>query len=246
MAALAPVPVELASFEDWDDRGRTFDLITFGDAWHWIDPERGWRKIARVLAPGGTVVRFWNHHEVDEPLRSAFEAVHRRVVPELEHARRRRRTPEDDPRVEQRTYRVGGDLQRRRLGRADRDLQRQPDARARAARRAPARAARGDHGARRHRRPRAIAPWSVVRVQRRVEPCPLARARERLDRAGARVAPEQQAVGAAQVAALDDLAVGQRDQRAGRDVEPGLDRAVVAEADADPGVGAEQAALADR
>ena len=65
MAALAPVPVELASFEDWDDRGRTFDLITFGDSWHWIDPERGWRKIARVLAPGGTVVRFWNHHEVE-------------------------------------------------------------------------------------------------------------------------------------------------------------------------------------
>ena len=47
------------------------------------------------------------------------------------------------------------------------------------------------------------------------------------------------------VAALDDLAVGQRDQRAGGDVEPGLDGAVVAEADADAGVGAEQAALAD-
>jgi SAM-dependent methyltransferase len=103
MAALAPVPVELASFEDWDDRGRTFDLITFGDSWHWIDPERGWRKIARVLAPGGTVVRFWNHHEVQEPLGSAFEAVHRRVAPELqqvpvvEHL-------EDDPRVERHTY----------------------------------------------------------------------------------------------------------------------------------------------
>ena len=41
MAALARahgVEVEVAAFEDWDDRGRTFDLITFGDAWHWIDP----------------------------------------------------------------------------------------------------------------------------------------------------------------------------------------------------------------
>ena len=87
MAALAPVPVEIATFEDWDDRGRTFDLITFGDSWHWIDPERGWRKIARILAPGGSVVRFWNHHEVDEPLRSAFLEVHRRVIPELDHDR---------------------------------------------------------------------------------------------------------------------------------------------------------------
>ena len=45
--------------------------------------------------------------------------------------------------------------------------------------------------------------------------------------------------------ALDHLAVGQRDQRAGGDVEARLDRAVVAEPDADAGVGAEQAALAD-
>ncbi len=84
-------------------RGRTFDLITCGDAWHWIDPERGWRKIGRVLRPGGTVVRFWNPHEVDEPLRAALEAVHRRVVPELQDAV----TPADaldDPRVERRTY----------------------------------------------------------------------------------------------------------------------------------------------
>ena len=104
MAALAPVPVEIGSFEDWDDRGRTFDLITFGDSWHWIDPERGWRKVARVLAPGGTVVRFWNHHEVDEPLRSAFEAVHRRVAPELQHDPPADHV-EDDPRVEHHTYR---------------------------------------------------------------------------------------------------------------------------------------------
>ena len=79
-----------------------------------------------------------------------------------------------------------------------------------------------------------------------LSPAQLAGARERLDGAGLRVAAEQQAVGAAQLAGLDDVAVGQRDERARRDVEPGLDRAVVAERDADAGVGAEQAALADR
>ena len=41
-------------------------------------------------------------------------------------------------------------------------------------------------------------------------------------------------------------AVGQLHERAGGDVEPGLDDAVVAEADADAGVGTEQAAFADR
>ncbi|HWK25771.1 MAG TPA: class I SAM-dependent methyltransferase [Solirubrobacter sp.] len=83
MAALAPVPVEIAAFEDWDDRGRTFDLVTFGDSWHWIDPERGEAKLARVLAPGGVAVCFWNRHDVAEPLHSAFEAVYRRVAPDV-------------------------------------------------------------------------------------------------------------------------------------------------------------------
>jgi SAM-dependent methyltransferase len=98
------VEVEVSAFETWDDRGRTFDLITCGDAWHWIDPERGWRKIGRVLRPGGTVARFWNHHEVDEPLRSAFLAVHQRVIPEIEHRSPERRRAVDDPRVEHRSY----------------------------------------------------------------------------------------------------------------------------------------------
>ena len=83
MAAIARehgIEVELGAFEDWDPRGRTFDLITCGDAWHWIDPERGWRKIGAVLRPGGTVVRFWNHNEIDEPVRSALLSVHERVA----------------------------------------------------------------------------------------------------------------------------------------------------------------------
>ncbi|MDA0165076.1 class I SAM-dependent methyltransferase [Solirubrobacter ginsenosidimutans] len=99
------VEVEISGFETWDDRGRTFDLITCGDAWHWIDPIRGWRKVGRVLRPGGTVARFWNHYEVDEPLKSAFEAVIGRVAPELADVpTSRTATADDDPRVEHRVY----------------------------------------------------------------------------------------------------------------------------------------------
>jgi SAM-dependent methyltransferase len=107
MAAVARahgVPVEVAAFEDWDDGGRTFDLITCGDAWHWIDAVRGWRKIGQVLRPGGTVARSWNHYEVDEPLRSALRAVFERVVPEIDHSAPEERRDEDDPRVENRKY----------------------------------------------------------------------------------------------------------------------------------------------
>ena len=44
MAAIARqhgVPVEVASFEDWDDQGRHYDLITSGHAWHWVEPTVG-------------------------------------------------------------------------------------------------------------------------------------------------------------------------------------------------------------
>jgi SAM-dependent methyltransferase len=98
------VTVEVATFEDWDDGGRTFDLITCGDAWHWIDPARGWRKIDQVLRPGGTVARFWNHYEADEPLRSALRAVFERVLPEIDHSGPGDGRDEADPRVENRKY----------------------------------------------------------------------------------------------------------------------------------------------
>ncbi|MEU6787352.1 class I SAM-dependent methyltransferase [Nonomuraea angiospora] len=46
------IEVEVAPFETWDDAGRRFDLMTCGDAWHWIDPDAGIAKAARVLDPG--------------------------------------------------------------------------------------------------------------------------------------------------------------------------------------------------
>jgi SAM-dependent methyltransferase len=106
MAAIARshgVPVEIAAFEDWDPAGRTFDLITFGDCWHWLDPERAWRQVARLLRPGGTVVRFWNHHADD--VKELAEAVYARCAPEVLTAPVPR--PErqaDDPRTENSIY----------------------------------------------------------------------------------------------------------------------------------------------
>jgi hypothetical protein len=79
-----------------------------------------------------------------------------------------------------------------------------------------------------------------------LRPDPVAGALAGLDGAGLAVADEHHPADAGQLAALDDAPSGQLHERAGGDVQPGLDDAVVAEADAMPGVGPEQAALADR
>jgi SAM-dependent methyltransferase len=79
MAAVASergVNVEVAPFEDWDDAGRRFELVTSGDAWHWIDPARGAAQIARVLRPGGTFVRFWNILLLDEAVLQLLEPIY--------------------------------------------------------------------------------------------------------------------------------------------------------------------------
>jgi SAM-dependent methyltransferase len=77
------VEVEVATFEAWDAAGRTFDLVTCGEAWHWIDPALGVPKLAQVLSAGGTVARFWTSMVVDDDVVEAFDLVYRRYAPEV-------------------------------------------------------------------------------------------------------------------------------------------------------------------
>jgi SAM-dependent methyltransferase len=77
------IEVEVASFEQWDDRGRRFDLITCAQAWHWVDPQVGAAKLVRLLNPGGTAALFWNFADFDPRTRSVVDAVYRRFAPEL-------------------------------------------------------------------------------------------------------------------------------------------------------------------
>jgi len=77
------VPVEVASFESWEPAGRTYDLVTAGHSWHWVDPAIGLAKAASIVVPGGTVALFWNYHVVEEPRRADFEAVYSAHAPEL-------------------------------------------------------------------------------------------------------------------------------------------------------------------
>jgi SAM-dependent methyltransferase len=53
LAAFSNVDVETSSFEDWDDRGRRFDVLVAASSWHWVDPAIGWSKAHAVLQPDG-------------------------------------------------------------------------------------------------------------------------------------------------------------------------------------------------
>jgi SAM-dependent methyltransferase len=53
LAAFDDVDVETSRFEDWDDRGRGFDVLVAASSWHWVDPTIGWRRAHEVLRPGG-------------------------------------------------------------------------------------------------------------------------------------------------------------------------------------------------
>jgi SAM-dependent methyltransferase len=77
------VQVEIASFESWDPAGRTYDLVTAGHSWHWVDPLVGLAKAAEVTRPRGTVALFWNYHVVEGDLLTAFDEVYHDVAPEL-------------------------------------------------------------------------------------------------------------------------------------------------------------------
>lgn len=95
------IDVEVATFEAWDPEGRTFDLLVAGQSWHWVEPARGARKAAEVLAPGRTVACAWNVGGLDDELGEALNAVYaadggvaRPLVPHRRGARSEPNGPE--------------------------------------------------------------------------------------------------------------------------------------------------------
>lgn len=71
MAAIASqsgLGVEVATFEDWDPAGRSFDLVTFAQSFHWVEPASAASKVWDVLRPGGALALAWNRFmEIDPP-----------------------------------------------------------------------------------------------------------------------------------------------------------------------------------
>ncbi|WP_025779618.1 class I SAM-dependent methyltransferase [Brevibacterium sp. VCM10] len=78
MAAVARskgLDVDVSTFEDWDAQGRDFDLVSFGQSFHWVDPAVALPKVRTMLRPGGSLALAWNDIRPQGELKTRLNAV---------------------------------------------------------------------------------------------------------------------------------------------------------------------------
>jgi SAM-dependent methyltransferase len=102
LAPYSKARVEVVAFEDWSlPSGVSFDLVFAASAWHWIDPNIGYRKAAEALRDGGSLALLWssqrrtggasstdnesNAGQVDpDPFVEAMREISGRLMPQVE------------------------------------------------------------------------------------------------------------------------------------------------------------------
>jgi ubiquinone/menaquinone biosynthesis C-methylase UbiE len=73
--AAAEVNFQVTSFEALDAADASFDLVSSGAAFHWIDPEVAFGKAARLLRPRGWLALLGTEERYDEPVGTALDRL---------------------------------------------------------------------------------------------------------------------------------------------------------------------------
>jgi SAM-dependent methyltransferase len=71
------IPVEIATFEQWEPAGRRFDRVVFAASFHWVDPAVALPKVRDILSDGGKLALIWNRLRPTNPTRAEFESIYR-------------------------------------------------------------------------------------------------------------------------------------------------------------------------
>lgn len=78
------VRIVRSAFEDWGAGTAAADLLVAAQAWHWIDPDEGFDRAARLLAEEGWIALFWNVPVArGGPIAEDLDEVYRRLEPDM-------------------------------------------------------------------------------------------------------------------------------------------------------------------
>ena len=71
------IPIEIGTFESWDPAERRFDLVVFGQSFHWVNPDIALPKVHRLLPSGGRLALMWNRLFPTHPTHSDLAEIYR-------------------------------------------------------------------------------------------------------------------------------------------------------------------------
>jgi SAM-dependent methyltransferase len=74
------VPIEITTFENWKPAERRFDLVVFGQSFHWVNPEIALPKVHRLLHSGGRLALMWNRLIPTQPTQRDLAETYRDYV----------------------------------------------------------------------------------------------------------------------------------------------------------------------
>ena len=77
IARAKAIAVEIGTFESWDPADRRFDLVVFGQSFHWVNPDIALPKVRRLLSSGGRLALMWNRLVPTHPTRIDLAEVYR-------------------------------------------------------------------------------------------------------------------------------------------------------------------------
>lgn len=86
LAAFPNVDIHVGPFEAWPAEEGAYDLTFSATAFHWIDSEVGYPRVAHALKPGGAFAVFTSEHarvDADQGIFAAVQEVYDRETPSI-------------------------------------------------------------------------------------------------------------------------------------------------------------------
>ncbi|MBN3906653.1 MAG: methyltransferase domain-containing protein [Nostoc sp. NMS1] len=82
------VTFETVTLEDWNLRPSAFDLAISAQAFHWVNREKGYPKVAQALKEKGYIAFFWNFSILpDTSIFQALKETFQKYVPTISNAK---------------------------------------------------------------------------------------------------------------------------------------------------------------